>query len=132
MPAGSGMASSPLTLRRLRPVLALQVDDQVTRLDVLHGRADRGDTADALGARRRRQRRLQPVAAAAEPHVRRVDREGQHVEHDLVGGRFADIGHVGAARDVPRRSIAVDLAPASCRASRRFTGALLARRLLIW
>ena len=97
-----------LHLAALGPVLTLQVDDEVALPDVRHRGADGGDTADAFGPRRGGQRRLQPVAALAEPHVGRIDGKGQHVEHDLVGGGRADIGHVGAARDLPRRSVALD------------------------
>ena len=97
-----------LHLAALGPVLALQVDDEIALLHVLHRGADGGDPADALGARRRRQGRLQPITAPAEPHVGRVDGKGQDVEHDFVGAGIADVRHVGAARDVPRRSVTVD------------------------
>ena len=82
----------------LRPVLALQVDDEVARLHVRDAGADRGDAPDALGARRRGQRRLEAVRAAAERDVRRIDREEEDVEHDLARRRRADVGHLRAAR----------------------------------
>ena len=37
-----------------------------------------------------------------------IDRKGQHVEHDLVRTGLADVRHLGAARDLPGRSVPVD------------------------
>ena len=108
MPAGSGIASSPLTLRFCVQFSRCRLMTRSPGLTCLTLRADGGDPADAFGARRRGQRRLQPVGAAAEPHVGRIDREGQHVEHDLVGGRRADVGDLRAARDFPRSAVAFD------------------------
>jgi hypothetical protein len=71
--------------------------------------ADRSDAPEALGARRRRQRRAQPVTAAAERDVRRVDRKSQYVENDLTRAGVADSRCIDAIRDLFRGAISGDL-----------------------
>ena len=53
--------------------------------------ADRGDPADAFRAGGRRQCRVQPVIAAAERQIGRVDRKRQHIEDDLASTWSTDI-----------------------------------------
>ena len=91
----------------LRPVLALQIDDQIAGFHVADAVADGGHAADAFRARRRRQRRPQPITAAAEGHVGRVDRKGEHVEDHFIRAGSADILDLGAACDFPGRTVAV-------------------------
>jgi len=93
----------------LRPVLALHVDHEVADPRRRDAGADRGDAADALRSRCRRQRRTQPVGTAAERQIGRVDRKGEHVEHDFARSGGADIGRVDAMRDRFRRAVIGDL-----------------------
>ena len=88
----------------LRPVLALEIDDEIAGRDVGDAGADRGDATDALGARRGGQRRLQTVRTPTERDVGRVDREREHVEDDFAGSRRANVGTVGTARDLVGRA----------------------------
>jgi len=89
----------------LRPVLALHVDDEVTRAQRRHAGAGRADAADALCPRRRRQRRVHPVGAADHRDVGRVDREGEHVEHDLAGPWHPDIRRLDAGGNLFRHAV---------------------------
>jgi len=50
----------------LHPVLALHVEDEIAGSHLGHASAQGGDSANAFGAGGRRERRPQPIAAAAE------------------------------------------------------------------
>jgi len=110
---------------RLRPVRALEIDDEIAGRGVGDAGADRGDPTDALGARRGGQRRLQTVRTPAERDVGRVDREREHVEDDFAGSRRADVGNVSTARatssGAPYRSMRT-VFTASSRSSRKRRG----------
>ena len=93
----------------LGPILALHVDDEVAGFDMSDAGADRGDPADAFRAGGRRQCRVQPVIAAAERQIGRVDRKRQHVEHDLARAGHSDIRRLDAFGHHFRGAIGGDL-----------------------
>jgi len=93
----------------LRPVLALHVDDEIAGFDARHARSNSGDPADTFGARGGRQRRPEPVIAAAQRQIGGVDRERQDIKDDLAGTGLADIRCLDAMRDLFRRAIGGDL-----------------------
>ena len=95
----------------LRPVLPLQVDDQVARRDVRNALAGGEHPPDALRTGRGGQGRLERIGACAEQDVRRVDREGQHLEGDLPGARRAHIRRLDAARHPLRFTVGGYLHP---------------------
>jgi hypothetical protein len=109
----------------LRPVLALHVADEIADPDVADAGAGCAHPADAFRPGRRRQRRCQPVIAAAERQIGGIDREGEDVEHELAGRRGADIRHLDACRDGFRLTVCGDLDPlhATPPSSRRRCGA---------
>ena len=73
--------------------------------------ADRADPADAFRAGGRRELGREPVAAAAERQIGRVDRKREHVEHDFARTRFAEFGDLDNSRDFFRRTVRANLDP---------------------
>ena len=92
----------------LRPVLALQIDDEIAGFEVADAGSDRADPADALRAGGRGKVGREPVAAAAERQIGRVDRKRQHIEDDLARPGIAKIGRLDTMRDIFRRAVGGD------------------------
>ena len=96
---------------RLRPILPLQVDDEIAGLETHDSRPDRAHPPDAFRAGGRRELGGKAVTAAAERQIGRIDRKGEHVEDDLSRTGLSNVRDLDNACDLFRRAIRANLDP---------------------
>ena len=85
---------------RRDPIVAGQVDHQVTNSDTADRAPEGADPSHALGANPARGNRAGGIAALDLQDIRRINRTGEHVDRDLARPRRADIWNFDTMNDL--------------------------------
>jgi hypothetical protein len=84
----------------LRPILSIEIDDEMTRFDAGYRFANRNHASDPFSSRGGRKLRLQPIASLTKGNVSGIDRNGQNIEYNFVGGRPTHVGTFDTFGDI--------------------------------